>query len=206
MRRKYTSVVLATVVKSNYRWWNFWKRSGNIQEMETMKHEKKLYSQNEMADILGITHGAFSKWLKRNGVSPETTRKRQKLYDETVISMYKKSKKAGNRSSAKTLTTVELLKAEVQRQQEEINRLNEKLDHKDQQIQAKDELIADYGLRFAKLADQAQQLNLTDKDQKKLEMLKGKNNLSSDNPEKTEDENDVSNYRWWNFWKRKRKQ
>lgn len=172
--------------------------------METMKHEKKLYSQNEMADILGITHGAFSKWLKRNGVSPETIRKRQKLYDETVISMYKKSKKTGNRSSTKTLTTVELLKAEVQRQQEEINRLNEKLDCKDQQIQAKDELIADYGLRFAKLADQAQQLNLTDKDQKKLEMLKGKNNLSSDNPERTEDENDVSNYRWWNFWKRKR--
>ena len=33
---------------------------------------------------------------------------------------------------------------------------------------------------------------------------KGKNNLSSNNLEKTEDENDVSNYRWWNFWQRKR--
>lgn len=57
----------------------------------------------------------------------------------------------------------------MERQQAEIERLNKKLDEKDKQIN-------DYAGQFAKLADQAQQLNLADKPQlmqkKKLFLMK----------------------------------
>lgn len=40
-----------------------------------MKQSKQLYSQNKIAEILGISRGTFSKWLKENSVSPKQQKK-----------------------------------------------------------------------------------------------------------------------------------
>ena len=64
----------------------------------------------------------------------------------------------------------------MERQQAEIERLNKKLDEKDKQIN-------DYAGQFAKLADQAQQLNLADKPQLML-----KNEVVSDENKETRQE------------------
>lgn len=131
-----------------------------------MKQSKQLYSQNKIAEILGISRGTFSKWLKENGVSPKQQKGQRKLYDETVIEQYKKSKKSKKSNAtkdSKRLTTVELLQDNLKEKQLEIDYLKQQLKEKDVQIKAKDETISEFGLKFAKLADQAQQLSLADK-------------------------------------------
>lgn len=74
-----------------------------------MKQSEQLYSQNKIAEILGISRGTFSKWLKENSVSPKQQKGQRKLYDETVIEQYKQSKKTSGSKDSKRLTTVELL-------------------------------------------------------------------------------------------------
>lgn len=137
-----------------------------------MKQQNKLYSQNKIASILGISRGTFSKWLKENSVSPKQLDGQKKLYDETVIEQYKKSKsrrKNGVSGNSKRVTTVELLQNSLEEKQKEIDYLRKQLEEKDEQIKAKDSTIADFGDKFATLADQAQKLNLADKKQPKLE-------------------------------------
>lgn len=66
--------------------------------METVKKKqlKRLYSQNELADILGISKGTLSKWLNKNSVSPKQLKGQRKLYDETVIELYRTGKNYNN--------------------------------------------------------------------------------------------------------------
>lgn len=148
-----------------------------------MKQKENLYSQNKIAEILGISRGTFSKWLKENGVSPEQLEGQKKLYSETVIEQYRKSKKERGVVGSKRLTTVELLQGNLGEKQSEIDYLRKQLEDKERQLKEKDKLIADkdevikdsnsklfeLGSKVAKLADQAQQLNLADKKQQKLE-------------------------------------
>lgn len=148
-----------------------------------MKQQKQLYSQNKIADILGISRGTFSKWLKDNGVSPEQLDGQRKLYSKTVIEQYKKMKEDRKDNTSGRLTTVELLQDNLNEKQKEIDYLRQQLGDKDKQLKDKDKTIADkdavikdsndklyeLGNKVAKLADQAQQLNLADKKQPKLE-------------------------------------
>lgn len=148
-----------------------------------MKQKEKLYSQNKIAEILGIGRGTFSKWLKENGVSPKQLEGQKKLYSETVIEQYKKSKRETDIAGSKRLTTVELLQSNLDEKQSEIDYLRKQLEDKERQLKEKDRLIVDkdevirdsngklfeLGNKVAKLADQAQQLNLADKKQQKLE-------------------------------------
>lgn len=123
-----------------------------------MKQEEKLYSQTELADKIGVSKGTLSKWISKNDVSPETIKGNRKLYKETIIEKYKQDKKINNTEKKKSFSTVEYLKKEIEQQRLEIEYLKKKLDEKDDQIAA-------YAGKFAKLADQAQQLNLADKPQ-----------------------------------------
>ncbi|MCJ2173085.1 helix-turn-helix domain-containing protein (plasmid) [Lactobacillus kefiranofaciens subsp. kefirgranum] len=163
-----------------------------------MKQSKQLYSQNKIAEILGISRGTFSKWLKENSVSPKQQKGQRKLYDETVIEQYKQSKKTSGSKDSKRLTTVELLQDNLKEKQQEIDYLKEQLEEKDAQIKVKDETISEFGLKFAKLADQAQQLNLVDKSQ----LIKSKQETASN--EKTVEKtpkNSKKEKRFWQFWK-----
>lgn len=87
----------------------------------------------------------------------------RKLYDETVIEQYKRSEKANSSKGLKRLTTIELLQDNLKEKQQEIDYLKQQLKEKDARIREKDQTISEFGLKFAKLADQAQQLNLADK-------------------------------------------
>ena len=162
-----------------------------------MKQSKQLYSQNRIAEILGISRGTFSKWLKENGVSPKQQKGQRKLYDETVIEQYKKSKKANATKDSKRLTTVELLQDNLKEKQLEIDYLKQQLKEKDVQIKAKDETISEFGLKFAKLADQAQQLNLADKPN----LIESKKEAVSNNKTVKETiEESSKSKKWWHFW------
>lgn len=141
-----------------------------------MKQMKRLYTQTEIAHKLEISKGTLSKWINKNKVSPERIQGNKKLYKETIIADYNKDKKANREDKKQSFSTIEFLKNEVKRQQAEIERLNKKLDEKDKQIN-------DYAGQFAKLADQAQQLNLADKPQ-----LMQKNEVVSDENKETKQE------------------
>ena len=130
----------------------------NDQGNETMKQTNKLYTQTELANKIGVSKGTLSKWLNKNNVSPEIEKGNKKLYKETIIKEYKQAKKADKEEKRTSFSTIEYLKNELAKKQAEIDRLNMKLDEKDKQIN-------DYAGQFAKLADQAQQLNLADKPQ-----------------------------------------
>lgn len=123
-----------------------------------MKQEEKLYTQTELANKIGISKGTLSKWISKNNVSPIQEKGNSKLYKETIVNEYLQSKKKDKKDKKQSFSTIEFLKEEVERQRLEIERLEHKLDEKDAQI-------GRYADKFAKLADQAQQLNLTDKPQ-----------------------------------------
>ncbi|MCO0808296.1 hypothetical protein NGA74_11015 [Lactobacillus helveticus] len=162
-----------------------------------MKQSKQLYSQNKIAEILGISRGTFSKWLKENSVSPKQQKGQRKLYDETVIEQYKQSKKTSSSKDSKRLTTVELLQDNLKEKQQEIDYLKEQLEEKDAQIKVKDETISEFGLKFAKLADQAQQLNLADKPN----LIGSKKETVSDKKTvKETTEEPPKRKKWWHFW------
>lgn len=129
-----------------------------------MKQELKLLSQREIAERLGVSKGTLSKWLSKNNVSEETRKGNKKLYQETIIQQYQNAHKSNNEATSNGFSTVDFLQKELQRKQAEIDELK-------QDGKQKDATIADLANKLAKLADQAQQLNLTDKDNNKLQRL-----------------------------------
>ena len=155
----------------------------NKQGNETMKQANKLYTQTELANKIGVSKGTLSKWLNKNNVSPEIEKGNKKLYKETIIKEYKQAKKADKEEKRTSFSTVEYLKKEIEQQRLEIEYLKKKLDEKDDQIAA-------YAGKFAKLADQAQQLNLADKPQ----LIQNNKNdvVSSKNEERKQETSRVS--------------
>ena len=129
-----------------------------------MKQELKLLSQREIAERLGVSKGTLSKWLSKNNVSEETKKGNKKLYQETIIQQYQNAHKSNNEATSNGFSTVDFLQKELQWKQAEIDELK-------QDGKQKDATIADLANKLAKLADQAQQLNLTDKDDNKLQRL-----------------------------------
>lgn len=138
-------------------------------ETDKMK-QQKLLNQNEIARKLGISRGTLSKWLKKNAVSPKQLKGQQKLYEETVIEQYKKDKDGEKERKKSDLSPTTLLLNQIEQQKKEIEYLKLQLDKKDAEIANKTEQIkentkkiADFGSKFAKLADQSQHLNFLDK-------------------------------------------
>lgn len=189
-----------------------------------MKQQDKLYSQNELADMLGISRGTFSKWLKKNSVSPKQIKGQRKLYSETVIEQYKKQKESSDTNVPERLTTVQLLQRELEEKQQEIAelkqqlvdnrnefkereaRLEAKIDEKDKliasQVQSSNQLVESSNRiadKVTVLVDQAHQLSMYDKIQDKK--------VESDaeiKPEQSSSDEKVDNYstnetkkHWW---------
>lgn len=157
----------------------------NDEGNEIMKQEIKLLSQREIAEKLGVSKGTLSKWLSKNNVSEETRRGKKKLYQETIIQQYQNAHKSNNEATSNGFSTIDFLQKELQRKQAEIDELK-------QDGKQKDATIADLANKLAKLADQAQQLNLTDKDNSKLQRLTsdhrqkqdGSANASTESPQR----------------------
>lgn len=150
-----------------------------------MKQSINLLSQREIAERIGISKSTLSKWLSKNNVSAETKIGNKKLYKETLIQQYRNAHKANDDNVSSGFSTIDFLQKELQQKQLEINELK-------QDGKQKDATIADLAGKLAKLADQAQQLNLTDKDKNKLIALNGQN---QDVKKKV-----VSDTHWWSKW------
>lgn len=151
-----------------------------------MKQEINLLSQREIAERIGISKSTLSKWLSKNNVSAETKKGNKKLYRETIIQQYRNAHKANDDNASSGFSTIDFLQKELQQKQQEINELK-------QDGKQKDATIADLASKLAKLADQAQQLNLTDKDDNKLKKLtdnKNQNGLA-------EKVDDLKPQHWW---------
>ncbi|MCO6528756.1 MAG: helix-turn-helix transcriptional regulator [Gilliamella sp.] len=147
-----------------------------------MKQEIKLLSQGEIAERIGISKSTLSKWLSKNNISAETTKGNKKFYRETIIQQYHNSHKPHSDSASNGFSTIDFLQKELQQKQQEINDLK-------QEGKQKDSTIADLASKLAKLADQAQQLNLTDKDDSKLNRLTG-NDVQKEPV-------DIKRQHWW---------
>lgn len=193
-----------------------------------MKQQDKLYSQNELADILGISRGTFSKWLKKNSVSPKQIKGQRKLYSETVIEQYKKQKESSDTNAPERLTTVQLLQRELEEKQQEIAelkqqlvdnrnefkereaRLEAKIDEKDKliasQVQSSNQLVESSNRiadKVTVLVDQAHQLSMYDKIQdKKVESDAEIKPEQSSSGEKVDSSTEKpSKKHWWQFGK-----
>lgn len=170
--------------------------NGNKQGNETMKQTNKLYNQTELANKLGISKGTLSKWINKNNVSPEKVQGNKKLYKETLINKYYRSKNVDDVNNDKpkreSFSSIEFLKKQVEIQQETIERLQKKLDEKDK-------VISDFGQKFAKLADQAQQLNLVDKTQLIHKDGNSGKNVSVAKEKTTKEKRPPRKKHWWWF-------
>lgn len=193
-----------------------------------MKQQDKLYSQNELAEMLGISRGTFSKWLKKNSVSPKQIKGQRKLYSETVIEQYKKQKESSDTNVPERLTTVQLLQRELEEKQQEIAelkqqlvdnrnefkereaRLEAKIDEKDKliasQVQSSNHLVESSNRiadKVTVLVDQAHQLSMYDKIQdKKVESDAEIKPEQSSSDEKADSSTEKSSKKhWWQFGK-----
>ena len=188
-----------------------------------MKQQDKLYSQNELADMLGISRGTFSKWLKKNNVSPKQIKGQRKLYSETVIEQYKKQKESSDTNAPERLTTVQLLQRELEEKQQEIaelkqqlvdnrnefkereTRLEDKIDEKDKliasQVQSSNQLVESSNRiadKVTVLVDQAHQLSMYDKIQdKKVESDADTKLEQSSSSEEVDDSSNKTKKHWW---------
>lgn len=196
-----------------------------------MKQQDKLYSQNELADMLGISRGTFSKWLKKNSVSPKQIKGQRKLYSETVIEQYKKQKESSDTNAPERLTTVQLLQRELEKKQQEIAelkqqlvdnrnefkereaRLEAKIDEKDKliasQVQSSNQLVESSNRiadKVTVLVDQAHQLSMYDKIQdKKVESdaeIKPEQSSSDETADNSSSSlTNTKKKKFWHFWK-----
>lgn len=196
-----------------------------------MKQQDKLYSQNELADMLGISRGTFSKWLKKNSVSPKQIKGQRKLYSETVIEQYKKQKESSDTNAPERLTTAQLLQRELEEKQQEIAelkqqlvdnrnefkereaRLEAKIDEKDKliasQVQSSNQLVESSNRiadKVTVLVDQAHQLSMYDKIQdKKVESdaeIKPEQSSSDETADNSSSSlTNTKKKKFWHFWK-----
>lgn len=134
-----------------------------------MKQDRKLLTQTEIARKLGVSKGNLSKWIKKENVSPVAEEGNKKLFDETLINKYKEAHKPSEINKSKSFSTVEFLQEQLKQKQEENNELKARVKELEDQLKDQNSEVISLAHEFSKLADQAQQLNLADKQPKQLE-------------------------------------
>lgn len=166
-----------------------------------MKQGKILLTQTELAEYIGISKGTLSKWIKKNNVSPIKENGNKKLYSRNVKKQYLSSKKASGNNDSRKFSTIEFLQKELDKKQEETLQLKQRINDLEKQLNAKNDQIYDLADKFATLADQAQKLNLADKQPQQLEQNKNDapDEEVSDISKETKQETSVKKHHWWQF-------
>lgn len=134
-----------------------------------MKQDNNLLTQTEIANKLGISKGNLSKWIKKENVSPVAEEGNKKLFDETLVNKYKEAHKSSEINKSKSFSTVEFLRDQLKQKQEENDELKARIKELEDQLRDQNSEVISLAHEFSKLADQAQQLNLADKQPKQLE-------------------------------------
>lgn len=128
--------------------------------------KRKTYTVSQMASLCGVTVASVSKYVKRHSLKPiETGKNNSKYFDEAVLSeirsYYKdKSEKQTSSDNYRPATKDDII-SELRSRIDELTATNELLRH---ELDVKNKQI-DSAIR---LADQAQQLDLTTHQQKSL--------------------------------------
>lgn len=134
-----------------------------------MKQNKKLLTQTEIANKLGVSKGNLSKWIKKENVSPVAEEGNKKLFDETLVNKYKDAHKPSEINKSKSFSTIEFLQQQLEQKQKENDELKVRVKDLEDQLKDQNSEVISLAHEFSKLADQAQQLNLADKKPKQLE-------------------------------------
>lgn len=130
----------------------------------------KQYTVTEMAKESGVSKATVSRWLTSNNVSPDETKGKKKLFNETILNKFKKEHEKTNKVERPTL--VEVLQDEVNSLKKQNETLRNQLEIKDKQIEA-----------LTTITKQSQTLNFADK-KKELEEPKKEDKKKS----------------FWHFW------
>lgn len=152
-----------------------------------VQSKRKTYTVSDMARICGVSVASISKYIKRNSLKPVRTGKNNsKYFDDAVLSEIKsyyqsKDEKQSEASSNYKPATKDDVIAELRARIDELMATNELLRD---ELKVKNRQIDD----AIRLADQAQQLDLTTHKQQEL-------------PEsvKTTEEKPEKKKRWWNW-------
>lgn len=115
----------------------------------------KQYTVTEIAKESGVSKATVSRWLANNHVSPDETKGKKKLFNETILNKFKKKHEKTNKVERPTL--VEVLQDEVNSLKKQNETLRNQLEIKDKQIEA-----------LTTITKQSQTLNFADK-KKELE-------------------------------------
>lgn len=133
---------------------------------------KKYYTVSDIAELTSYNRSTVTRWIAKHGVKHVSMHGSARLYDAQVLETFKKTH--ADRSKGH--------KSDVQRMRERIAEL-------EQENKRLNKKVEDYTDRFYKLADQAQQLDLTNKS--KLLQQEEKHN-DAVNVEEVE-----PHLRWW---------
>lgn len=152
-----------------------------------VQSKSKTYTVSDMARICGVSVASISKYVKRNSLKPVRTGKNNsKYFDDAVLSEIKsyyrdKGEKQSEASSTYKPATKDDVIAELRARIDELMAINELLRD---ELKVKNRQIDD----AIRLADQAQQLDLTTHKQQEL-------------PEsvKTTEEKPEKKKHWWNW-------
>lgn len=152
-----------------------------------VQSKSKTYTVSDMARICGVSVASISKYVKRNSLKPVRTGKNNsKYFDDAVLSEIKsyyrdKGEKQSEASSTYKPATKDDVIAELRARIDELMATNELLRD---ELKVKNRQIDD----AIRLADQAQQLDLTTHKQQEL-------------PEsvKTTEEKPEKKKHWWNW-------
>lgn len=151
-----------------------------------MKQDKKLLTQTEIANELGVSKGNLSKWIKKENVSPVAEKGNKKFFDETLINKYKNAHMPSEINKGKSFSTIEFLQEQLEQKQKENDELQARVRELEDQLKDQNSEVIGLAHEFSKLADQAQQLNLADKQAKQLEESNEKEVSSEVNEKKQE--------------------
>lgn len=126
------------------------------------QRQKYGFTITEIADRARVSKSTISRWIKDNHVAPATTVGNKKFFSATVVQQYIKAHKAHDNKKQTVVSMTELL-------QQRVAQLTAENADLKKQIASKDKTIVEFGNKFAKLADQQQQLSLANTKQKQLE-------------------------------------
>lgn len=168
-----------------------------------VKTKTKTYSMTDIAEICEVSVASISALISKNSFKAvKIGEHNAKYYDSKVLEQivnYYKSKTKTKTKSGKTTKDelISALRLQIDQQAKVINFLKEQINTKDAQIAIKDKQLAEKDKQLetnAKLADQAQKLDLTTHEQLKQLKLETKDT--------NQENSDVKTSHWWQWTKK----
>lgn len=110
-----------------------------------MKIDKtKVYTVTQIADITGVSKASVSRWLNKQGVSPEYEKGKSKFFKATYVQQYLTAHRSHENKKKIQPSVVDMLQEQVSQLKAENKRLVSRIEKQDEQLKAKDKQIASW--------------------------------------------------------------